>query len=276
MGNNATALPAREATAMPSPCRTIETLAPLRTAIQECGEQGEQVALVTIRLHYDVDTRHDLAIRSTTHLVESLRALVRKTDQVFLHGHSMYFVLRAANQHGGEIVEERLWEALLWRVHNMSAPDMMRPRNMTIGHSGYQETQASVEACIDEASIVQLHYEWRPERPRKAGRQSQAAFVPALEPVDEELPTLARKLGIPYLTLLPRKLPLSLQQLVTPRLAHELGCFPVGRERDTLTVAMLDPQNRDALDRLRAETGLRIFPVLAHPQALQHALEQLV
>jgi hypothetical protein len=39
---------------------------------------------------------------------------------------------------------------------------------------------------------------------------------------------------------------------------------------------MLDPQNRDALDRLRAETGLHIFPVLAHPKTLQCALEQLV
>jgi hypothetical protein len=43
-----------------------------------------------------------------------------------------------------------------------------------------------------------------------------------------------------------------------------------------LTVAMLNPEDNSALDRLKQETGLRIFPVLAHPQALQIALDQLV
>jgi hypothetical protein len=271
MRNNATAFPVREAT--PSNYRTIDTLASLRAAIRDCGKQG---ALVTIHLRYDPDTGHDLATRSTTHLIESLRALVRKTDLVFLHDHTMYFVLQAANQQGGKIVQERLWEALLWRVHNISMPDMVRPRNMTIGHSTYQEPHTGIEASIEAASIAQLHYEWHPEKSRKARRKRRPGYVPVLEPIDEELPALARKLGIPYLTLLPRKLPLSLQQLVTPRLAQELGCFPVGRERGTLTVAMLDPQNRAALDRLRAETGLRIFPVLTHPHALQLALEQLM
>ncbi len=93
---------------------------------------------------------------------------------------------------------------------------------------------------------------------------------------DTELPTLARKLGIPYLTLLPHKMPAGVQRLVNPSLAQELRCFPIGRERNTLTVAMQDPQDNAALDRLHQETGLCIFPVLAHPQALQHALEQLV
>lgn len=97
-----------------------------------------------------------------------------------------------------------------------------------------------------------------------------------LENVDEELPVLARKLGIPYLSLLPSKLPADITQLVDPKLAHELHCYPLGRERNMLTVAMLNPQDRSALDRLHRETGLHIFPVLTHPQALQTALEQLI
>lgn len=280
MGNDANEtmdFPPIEATETPYTYTAIETLAPVHAAMQHIlACQVEAIALVAIRLHYDIDARPDLAKRSTTHLIDSLRVLVRKTDQAFLHGHTMYFVLRGSTQQGGEIVEARLWEALLWRVHNMSEPEMLRPHIMTIGHSGFQEAQASTACCIDAACIAQLHYELHPEKPRKTTRQSLSEYARTLEPVDEELPTLARKLGIPYLTLLPRKLPKALQQLVTPSLAQELRCFPVGRERDTLTVAMLDPQNSDALDRLRAETGLRIFPVLAHPQALQYALEQLV
>jgi len=44
--------------------------------------------------------------------------------------------------------------------------------------------------------------------------------------------------------------------LVNPKLAQELRYYP--------------------LNRLKQETGLHIFPVLTHPQALQVALEQLV
>jgi hypothetical protein len=93
---------------------------------------------------------------------------------------------------------------------------------------------------------------------------------------DEELPALARKLGIPYLSLLPRKLPERVQQLVDPKLAQELGCYPLGRERNILTVAMLNPKDRLALERLHQETGMDIFPILVHPQELQTALKQLV
>jgi hypothetical protein len=262
-----------------------ETLAPVQAAIHNLLAAGiEQVALVIIRLQFDandlIQPRH-----STRYLLDNLRTLVRKTDQVFLRDQDMYFVLRGCNKQGGEIVQARLWEALLWRVHNMNEPDLPRPRAMLIGHSGYQETQATsdrsqLDACIDAASIWQLHYEWQLDRPRKASKQVRPEAMPATtanpDPLDEELPILARKLGIPYLSLLPRKPPSGLQHLVTPSLAHELHCFPVGRERDTLTVAMLDPRDHQALDRLRTETGMRIFPVLAHPQALQNALEQLV
>jgi hypothetical protein len=96
------------------------------------------------------------------------------------------------------------------------------------------------------------------------------------EDPEQELPNLARRLGIPYLTLLPTTFPQSLQHLVTPKLAQELRCYPVGRERNKLTVAMLNPVDHSVLDRLKQETGLHIFPVLTHPQALQVALEQLV
>jgi len=280
MGNNVNEtrdFPPKETAQSPYTCTTIDTLTPVHAALQQLlACEVEAIALVAIRLHYEIDARHDLAIRSTTHLVDSLRVLVRKTDQLFLHGHTMYFVLRDSTQEGGEIVQARLWEALLWRVHNMSEPEMLRPHTVTIGHSGFQEVQSSTACCIDTACIAQLRYEWHPEKPRKTTRPGQSVHARTFEPIDEELSALARKLGIPYLTLLPRKLPKALQQLVTPTLAQELRCFPLGRERDTLTVAMLDPQNSDALDRLRTETGLRIFPVLAHPQELQYALEQFV
>ena len=93
---------------------------------------------------------------------------------------------------------------------------------------------------------------------------------------DHELPQLARMLGIPYLSLLPRKLPLQVLHLVDPKLAQELHCYPLGRNKDVLTVAIANPQDRSALVRLEQITGLHIFPVLAPQLELQTALEQLI
>src|SRR5258706_7765637 len=147
---------------------------------------------------------------------------------------------------------------------------------MSIGHNAYPGASASIYDFIEEASNACLRFDLLHERPsRKALIRHHRQSSQQIEN-DAELPALARKLGIPYLSLLPRKLPQSLQNIVNPKLAQELHCYPIGRERNILTVAMLNPQDRSVLDRLHQETGLHIFPVLIHPHALQTALEQLV
>ena len=276
MGYDAIVLPSKEATSTHYTYEIIETMQPVQAAFEEILASGvDQVALVTIKLYYEQNARLAHTTQSSTYLLSILRPLVRKTDCVFLQDDTLYFVLRGSNQQGGSIVETRLWEALLWRVHNMTEREFLRPASMTIGHSGYQESDASIAGSIEAANFVSLRYNWQAEKPsRKPLRHLQSAHQATDE--DTELPALARKLGIPYLTLLPHKLPAGVQRLVNPSLAQELRCFPIGRERNTLTVAMQDPQDNAALDRLHEETGLFIFPVLAHPQALQHALEQLV
>lgn len=276
MGNEAIVLPAKETIVTPYTYDIIETLAPVQAAFEEILATGvEQIGLLIIKLYYEQDARVSQTTQSSAYLLSNLRPLVRKTDRVFLLGNILYFVLRASNQQGASIVQTRLWEALLWRVHSMTEREFLHPRSMLTGYSGYQESNASIEESIEAAEDMRLRYDWQQEKSsRKPLRHLQSLPQPVED--DSGLPALARKLGIPYLTLLPRKLPVGVQRLVNPRLAQELGCFPIGRERNMLTVAMLNPQDNVALDRLRQETGLLIFPVLAHPQALQHALEQLI
>jgi type II secretion system (T2SS) protein E len=279
MGYEAIAHPAQEATSTRYTYEIIDTLQPVRAAFAEMLRTGvEQIALVIIKLFYAQEARREQVTQSSAYLLSILRPMVRHTDNVFLQENTLYFVLRAANQQGGSIVETRLWEALLWRVHNMSEQEFLRPASMTIGHSGYQESNASIEEGIEAANVISLRYTWQGEKSsRKASRHLQVV-PPATHTAedDNELPELARKLGIPYLSLLPQKLPAGVQRLVNPSLAQELRCFPIGRERNMLTVAMQNPQDSEALHRLHEETGLLIFPVLAHPETLQHALEQLV
>ncbi|WP_165423669.1 hypothetical protein [Ktedonosporobacter rubrisoli] len=240
----------------------------------------EQFALVTITLYFEQEgrsssARQTQARQSACYYLDNLRPLVRKTDLVFLSGWTFYFILLGANLQGGNIVQERLWDALMWRVHNSRTPGILRPRSMQIGHSAYPVPQQDAQECIMAANEASLSFTTRPE---KASRKplkytNEPTSLPAK---DAELSEMARKLGIPYLSLLPSRPPAKVQQLVSPQLAQELHCYPLGRERDILTVAIANPQDRRALDRLQQETGLHIFPVLASPRELQTALERLV
>jgi hypothetical protein len=278
MGNVVAALQVNGLTTSPYTVDTVGTLHDIVSTAERIISTGiEQIALVTIRLFYEKEdklntNRFMLADKSTQYLLNDLRTLVRRTDSVLLLGHNLYFLLPDANIQGGQIVQNRLWEALLWRVHNLSERDIMRPQSMAIGHSSYPIQDKTIRDFITASDEASFRFDTQPE---KATRKH-AAVPQGQLAKDEELPVLARKLGIPYLPLLPRKLPQSLQHLVNPKLAQELRCYPLGRERNMLTVAMLNPEDHSALDRLKQETGLHIFPVLAHPQALQVALEQLV
>ena len=259
----------------------IDTVHDIVSTVERIISTGiEQIALVTIWLFYEKEDKLNthrlvLADKSTQYLLNDLRTLVRKTDSVLLLGYNLYFLLPGANKQGGQIVQNRLWEALLWRVHNLSERDIMGPQSIAIGHSSYPMRDKTIRDFITASDEATFRFDTQPEKTtRKHAEVSQGQH--AKDEIDQDLPVLARKLGIPYLTLLPRKLPQSLQHLVNHKLAHELHCYPLGRERNMLTVAMLNPVDHSALDRLKQETGLHIFPVLTHPQALQVALEQLV
>ncbi|MBE3561476.1 MAG: hypothetical protein IMW89_19980 [Ktedonobacteraceae bacterium] len=161
-------------------------------------------------------------------------------------------------------MQERLWEALLWRIHNITREGILSPTALSIGYSAYPDPDDDFQRCIESACKVSRVF-------GKERSVRQAASENA-----ESLSERAYRLGIPYLSLLPRQTSQKMWHLMKPQLAQELCCYPLGCERNILTVAMADPQNQQVLARLERETGLHIFPVLAPVQELQAVLEQLV
>src|SRR5450755_2062184 len=117
---------------------TIETTHDLVAMVRHLTTaRVEQVALVAITLYFDTDEKttgsrplYADATTSTLYLLNSLRTLVRKTDVIFLHGNILYFLLLGANLQGGQIVEGRLWDALLWRIHNTINAEVLRPHSI--------------------------------------------------------------------------------------------------------------------------------------------------
>ena len=270
--------------AIPSRYQVVETSSDITRAMQSIlATHITEVAIVKTTLHFassgKVDAHHQEQVyQSTLYFLHNLRPLVRKTDSVFLLDHVFYFILPTANSQGGGIVEERLWDALLWRIHNaqeIPEIDVLLPESVTMGHSSStwpcEDMQAVLQAAHEiQRSFTLLHQSPTPQTTEEPVEQD------ARQCEDSELRSQARELGIPYLTFLPRKSATKVRRLLNPQLALELHCYPLGRERDMLTVAMSNPQDRGVLDRLQQETGLHIFPVLAPRHELQTALEQLV
>lgn len=295
MGNEAASRPAIGPTPVEYVFETIDTMTPVISAIRDITTQGiEHIALVTIALNFEQSGRasskqdafsgysgyggcntYSEPCSTTVALMTELRRKVRRTDFVYLLGDSMYFLLLGSNVQGGQIVQTRLWDALLWRIHNMTESELMRPQSLTIGHSAYPEPYSDVAEFLTAASQPAIRFELVSEKQNRKMLAQQARSAQQQAETDE-LTLLARKLGIPYLSLLPRRPRQRVQQLVDPRLAQELRCYPLGRERNMLTVALSDPQDQSVLERLQQETGLNIFPVLTNPQELQTALEQLL
>jgi hypothetical protein len=243
-----------------------EDIQPIITSMDHLSANGtEQMALIIITLRFNsACSTHvtDQIQPSIAYYQEHLPRFIRKTDQIIFSGSSIYILLPKAQLSGAELVQNRLWDAMLWRIHNASEQNMLQPSFMSSGHSAYPRPSAEVLACVQAAEEIQLHFEIQAEKPVQT--KDDASYI------------LARQLGIPYLSLLPRTLSPRMLQIVRPELAQELRCYPVGRARDTLTIAMSDPRDEQALTRLEQETGLHIFPVVVSPQELQTALEQFV
>jgi hypothetical protein len=288
MGNEATSLITYQNVVLRPLYEVAHSIQCVENALQATmTERISRVALVAVTLHFTMDDGRagvsaDMLAQSIAYYFENLRCLVRKTDVVYILNSTFYFLLLNANSEGGSIVQTRLWDALLWRVHNTNEQEILRPCMMSIGNAAYPDPFSDAAECVAAASNPQYSMDLQPERAKRKVSLPKASVsqeIPTGRETsgqEEELTALACKLGVPYLSLLPRKKVQYVQRMIALHLMHELQCYPLGRERGVLTVALANPEDSSVLTRLQEATGLRIFPVLTHPQELQAALSQLV
>jgi hypothetical protein len=235
-------------------------------------------------------------------LAHCVRPLLRQSDHLALaDGAGIGIVLHGADEEGARIVHGRIRQALALPAAG-NGPAAMVCMELVIGLATAEPTAAvrvpavardlcSLAAMPDQALSFPLG-QIAPRavapvgaRPRRTVQRRRPARrtrgTPSAGPATraptyegEELDHLraqADALGVPYVKLPPR-LPASLAPLLAAELLREVRAAPIGRTRDTLTVAMDDPTDRAAIARLSAATGLAIFPVLASAGDLARAL----
>jgi type IV pilus assembly protein PilB len=85
---------------------------------------------------------------------------------------------------------------------------------------------------------------------------------------------LSAQYGVPSITLGTFIIDPDLVELVPADVAKRYDVVPIRREGETLTVAMADPVNVQAIDQIGFITGLRILPVVAAQGAIRGAIER--
>lgn len=286
----------------------------LRWHVHSCLRQGEQCSIVLFRPVEQPESGMPAqdAECALGYLAERLTPTVRRTDAIEIDGGSaLAIVLPGAEREGARAVYQRLRDLLAPAPLPGDAPFVLGLSYATGAEEWSSECALDAalgDACVPRALVtlgLPVDYRerrwlgvptpaapcggWRaealptPEAPVKAASRRSGRHLrlvcsaapderPAL--ANEALRERARALGVPYVQL-PEVLPVGCGDVLSPELARELGAVPIGRSRTTLTVAMYNPQDVPAVLRLRAATGLAIFPVLAPADQLNRALSML-
>lgn len=88
------------------------------------------------------------------------------------------------------------------------------------------------------------------------------------------LPYMSESLGLPAIRLREGLIDPNIVQIIPPAIAHQYQCLALFKVRNELTVAMVEPQNLEAIDHLRRITKLSIRPVVVLQTALQRLLKR--
>jgi len=85
---------------------------------------------------------------------------------------------------------------------------------------------------------------------------------------------IAEKIKVPYIALKNKIVPEEILNLVTEDLARHYRIFPFAKEENTLSLAMEDPENFEAIELIKRRTGLKINPYFISKIELSKALNQ--
>ncbi len=85
---------------------------------------------------------------------------------------------------------------------------------------------------------------------------------------------MARKLGIPFVSLKNFRIPPEVLKRIPGPLAHRFQVLPVSESDNALVVAVENPMNMARLEELRFAAGMKLLPVMASADDIRAALER--
>ncbi|MFC1727010.1 GspE/PulE family protein [Patescibacteria group bacterium] len=85
---------------------------------------------------------------------------------------------------------------------------------------------------------------------------------------------IAEYYKVPFVSLRHRVIPLTTLELIPENLARSHRILPFEKKEKTFSLAMEDPEDFEALEFAKRQTGLKVSPFLATPEAISKGLSQ--
>lgn len=211
----------------------------------------------------------------------NVRRVIRIDDQIVVEPDvAAALVLPYVDEQGVKSIHDRIYHSVSLLQAETVIPPLKREAVIQLG----------IGTCVSPADAGEVLLR------RAAGQVSQISFKPTVQVqpwIDgiqmQSIPVLhmtkprrtkeavsiatTTQGKIPFMHL-PAQLPARLRHIIPHSLACELRCAPVGRNHSSLTVAMANPRDAQALDQLAETTGMAIFPVACEEDALDQLLDQ--
>jgi hypothetical protein len=220
----------------------------------------------------------------------NVRRSIRASDQILAHeGIAAAIIFPDVDQQGIYTIAQRVYQSISLLQAETVIPPLRRITDILIGVGSYPEPAASLEELLSHIGLIAHKLTFRPAIGRQL-RSAKSTRTSADKVPGQQSPLEKRKSpgkgsnehvsaplkqayhdSTPFMQL-PSQIPGRLKQIIPYQLALAIGCVPVGRDHNRLTIAMADPTNTDALTQLEKVTGLTIFAVSCETEALNKLL----
>ena len=132
---------------------------------------------------------------------------------------------------------------------------------------GEQLVDASLLSVAELEAVLELQWQ-------KGKRIGDLLHEMGLVSEEELLPFLSQRLGVAGVRLREGLVDPRAVRMIPQDVARRLQALAIFKVRDTLTVAMAEPQNLQQIDELEQLTRLRIRPVFAFSASIERMLER--
>ncbi len=210
-------------------------------------------------------------------VLANVRRTIRNSDQILTHdGAGAAIIFPGVDQHGAYTILERVHSSINLLQAETVIPPLKRETDILLGIGSYPEPGYSLEQLLYHTGLLVHRLTLRPAITTQLWSAEPTSPEEATHDQDQnnDDPLLfynVRNSTVPFMHL-PTRLPARLKRFIPHHLALELRCAPIGRDHNCLTVALADPSDTYALQRLRTTTGMIIFPVSCEIAALNALL----
>ena len=210
----------------------------------------------------------------------NVRRTIRADDRILVHaGTGVAIILPDVDHEGAHSILKRVYDSISLLQSETVIPPLKRETDILLGIGSYPKPGASLEDLLYHTGFIAHRLTLRPAVTTQLRGIGPASLPKAIDlhrfqdSDNDALLATARSSGIPFMQL-PAQLPPRLKHLIPYQLALELRCAPVGRDHNRLTVAMAQPSDAQAIERLKEATCMSIYPVSCEVKVLEALLEK--